>query len=487
MPILAAMAKRDGTAILWFRQDLRLADHPALHAALAAAGHVVPVYVLDTDTPGVWAPGGASKWWLHHSLAALADSLASAGATLVLRQGDPAQIIPALAAEAGAATVHAGVAHEPWWRRQDEAIAGTLKSAGRKLVRHRVSTLFDPWNIRTKTGGIYGMYTPFARAVQAGPAPEKPLPAPSRIPGMDGVATDLLADWHLLPSTPDWAGGLRDTWQHGEAAARARLKQFLANAANAYGTGRNLPGKSGTSALSPYLHFGEISPNTVWHAALAHGDNAGVQTYLSELIWRDFNAYLLWHNPALPDAPLREDFAQFPWRHDKKALRAWQRGQTGVPIVDAGMRQLWQTGWMHNRVRMIVGSYLTKHLLLHWRDGEDWFWDTLVDADLASNAGNWQWTAGCGVDSQPYFRVFNPVTQGEKFDQDGTYVRRFVPEIAALPDRFLHAPWDAPPEILRGAGVRLGVTYPTPMIELAEGRNRALEAYRAIRPKQDSA
>jgi deoxyribodipyrimidine photo-lyase len=481
------MATRDGTAILWFRQDLRLADHPALDAALASAARIMPVYVLDTENPGRWAHGAASLWWLHHSLESLAGALADKGATLVLRRGDPAHIIPELAEAAGAHTVHAGVAHEPWWRRLDEAVAGRLKEAGRKLVRHRVATLFGPWNIRTKTGGVYGMYTPFARAVRAGPAPAKPMASPGRIPCLSGIATERLSDWRLLPEKPDWSGGLRESWVPGEAEARARLKRFLRGAADAYEVGRNLPGTPGTSALSPYLHWGEISPNTVWHEAAAHGENAGVEAYLSELIWRDFNAYLLWHHPTLPDAPLREDFGKFPWRRDLKALRAWQRGRTGVPIVDAGMRQLWHTGWMHNRVRMIVGSYLTKHLLLPWQDGEAWFWDTLVDADLASNAGNWQWTAGCGVDSQPYFRVFNPVTQGEKFDADGAYVRRFVPEIAALPDKYLHAPWDAPPDILQRAGVRLGVTYPTPLIGLAEGRHRALEAYRALRPGQDAA
>jgi deoxyribodipyrimidine photo-lyase len=477
------MAKRDGTAILWFRQDLRLTDHPALNAALANAAHIVPVYVLDTESPGRWAPGGASRWWLHHSLGALATALADRGSELVLRRGNPARVIPELAEAVGAHTVHAGVAHEPWWRSLDEAVAGQLKLAGRKLVRHRVATLFDLWNIRTKTGGVYGMYTPFGRAVRAGPGPAKPVPAPGRIAGLPGLASDHVREWHLLPEKPDWSAGLQESWEPGEAAAKARLKQFLRNAADAYGSGRNLPGKPGTSALSPYLHWGEISPNTVWHEALAHGENAGVDTYLSELIWRDFNAYLLWHHPTLPETPLREDFATFRWRQDPEALRAWQRGQTGVPIVDAGMRQLWHTGWMHNRVRMIVGSYLTKHLLLAWQDGEAWFWDTLVDADLASNAGNWQWTAGCGVDSQPYFRVFNPVTQGEKFDPDGAYVRRFVPEIASVPDKFLHAPWTAPPDILQRAGVRLGVTYPAPLIGLAEGRNRALEAYRALRPK----
>jgi deoxyribodipyrimidine photo-lyase len=471
-------AKQDGTAILWFRQDLRLADHPALAASLAGAARVVPVYVLDDAASGEWGLGGAAKWWLHHSLEDLGKSLAEKGARLVLRRGDPAEIIPDLAKQLGAHSVHAGVAHEPRWRQLDERISASLKSAGSRLVRHRVATLFDPWNIRTKSGGTYGIYTPFARAMQAGPAPAKPIPAPGKIPGGTPPQSDTLRDWRLLPTKPDWAGGLRDAWQPGEAAAAARLRHFLGTAVDQYDTGRNLPGQDATSALSPYLHWGEISPNTIWHAARRHAATQGVQTYLSELIWRDFNAYLLWHNPGLPDHPLRADFAKLPWRRDKAGLNAWQRGQTGVPIVDAGMRQLWQTGWMHNRVRMIVGSYLTKHLLIRWQDGEAWFWDTLVDADLASNAGNWQWVAGCGVDAQPYFRIFNPVSQGQKFDPDGAYVRRFVPELAALPDTFLHNPWDAPDNILGAAGVTLGVTYPRPLIDLALGRTRALEAYR---------
>jgi deoxyribodipyrimidine photo-lyase len=409
----------------------------------------------------------------------LAAELKKLGATLVLRRGDAGMIIPRLAEEIGAAVVHAGLAHEPAWRVRDAAVATALEKSGRRLALHRVATLADPEKIRSRTGTIYGMYTPFARAVEEAGEPPDPLPAPRKLkPVASPPASDKLEDWALLPTQPDWARGFRDTWAPGEAGAMQRLTAFLDSAAEHYDIGRNLPGKHGTSMLSPHLHFGEISPNTAWHACRQRGGGEGRKTFLRELIWRDFAAYLLRHHDHMPEEPLRPAFAKLPWRRDAKAMKAWQRGQTGVPIVDAGMRQLWQIGWMHNRVRMITGSFLVKHLLLSWQEGEAWFWDTLVDGDLASNATNWQWVAGVGIDAQPYFRVFNPVSQGEKFDADGTYVRRYVPEIAELPDRFLHAPWSAPPMVLAQAGVTLGKTYPAPIVDLAEGRQRALDVYK---------
>jgi deoxyribodipyrimidine photo-lyase len=461
--------------LLWFRQDLRVHDQAALRAA-AAEGPVLPVYVLDDGAD--WAMGGASRWWLHESLLSLTATLKQLGAKLVLRRGNAAGIIPRLAAEIGAATVHAGAAHEPAWRARDAAVADALENSGRRLALHRVATLADPDTIRTRTGTIYGMYTPFARAVEEAGEPADPRPAPRKLtPVASHIASDPLESWRLLPEKPDWAGGLRATWAPGEAGAMAHLTRFLDDAAAHYDTGRNLPGTDGTSMLSPYLHFGEISPNTVWHACRQRGGGEGRKTFLRELIWREFAAYLLWNHTRMPEEPLRPAFAKLPWRQDTKAKTAWQRGQTGIPIVDAGMRQLWQTGWMHNRVRMITASFLVKHLLISWQDGEAWFWDTLVDGDLASNAANWQWVAGTGIDAQPYFRVFNPVTQGEKFDADGRYVRHFVPELAELPTRYLHAPWSAPPMVLAQAGVVLGKTYPAPIMDLAEGRLRALEVF----------
>ena len=470
------MASASGTSLVWFRQDLRLHDQPALLAAMAGGGRVLAVYVLDDSM--AWPMGGAGRWWLHGSLASLGAALKAAGAGLVLRRGRSEDIIPALAREIGAKMVHAGVAHEPGWRAADAAIASILQEEGRSLALHRTSSLVDFDAVRSKTGTVYGMYTPFARAVEEMGEPGQPQPAPTAIKPAKPVASDRLEDWGLLPNRPDWAGGLRATWTPGEPAAAKRLALFVSGAVGRYGTGRNLPGEDGTSMLSPHLHFGEISARTVWHASRTEDDGKDHFTYRRELIWRDFSAYLLWHHPTLPEAPLRPAFARLAFRQDPDGLHAWQRGMTGVPIVDAGMRQLWQTGWMHNRVRMIAASFLVKHLLIAWQEGVAWFWDTLVDADLASNGASWQWVAGTGIDSQPFFRVFNPVTQGEKFDADGGYVRRFVPELARLPDRYVHAPWTAPPAVLADAGVVLGRDYPNPVVDLSEGRNRALDVYR---------
>ncbi len=467
--------------IVWFRQDLRLQDHAALQAALAGGRAVLPVYVLDDDTPGAWAMGGAARWWLHGSLASLAESLAARGATLVLRRGPSAEVIPALAQEVGAAEVHAGRMHEPWARQAEAAVDAALQRAGAALRLHRTATLFDLDSIRTKTGGIYGVYAPFARTCRALGAPHPPTPAPERVPCPTPPRSDRLDDWGLLPTRPDWTGGFRETWQVGEAAAHDRLAGFLAKAVHGYDTGRNRPGQPGTSMVSPHLHWGELSPGQVWHTAqqAAQETGKGLEVFLGEILWREFSAYLLWHHPHMPERPLRPAFAGLAVRDDSAELRAWQRGRTGIPIVDAGMRQLWHIGWMHNRVRMIAASFLVKQLLLPWRAGQAYFWDTLVDADLASNATSWQWIAGCGIDSQPFFRVFNPVSQGERFDPGGAYVRAWVPELARLPDRFVHAPWSAPPAVLAEAGVELGRSYPNPIADLPHARQRALDVYRA--------
>jgi deoxyribodipyrimidine photo-lyase len=470
------------TAVLvWFRHDLRLADHMALHAAVASGRKVLPVFVLDDAAAERWAPGGAARWWLHHSLAALAESLAARGAPLVLRHGAALELIPALAREAGAHEVHVGAAAEPYARRTDRALADALRADGVALHRHRTTMLFNPDQLRTQAGGVYGVYTPFSRACFAAGGPKPPLDAPARIFGASPPRSDRLDDWGLLPEKPDWAGGLRATWTPGEAGAAARVKHFLKHGLAGYDARRNLPGIDSTSMLSPHIHFGEVSGPALWHAASAapHGGK-GLETFLRELLWREFSIYLLWHHQDLPDAPLRAEFARMPWRDDAAGLRAWQRGATGVPIVDAGMRQLWQTGWMHNRIRMVAASFLVKHLLIPWQDGEAWFWDTLVDADLAANSASWQWVAGCGADAAPYFRVFNPVLQGRKFDPDGAYVRRFVPELARLDDRHIHAPWEAPEAVLRQAGIVLGQTYPHPIVDLADGRARALAAYATV-------
>jgi deoxyribodipyrimidine photo-lyase len=344
-----------------------------------------------------------------------------------------------------------------------------------RLRCHMTTLLHHPDRLRTQGGTPYGVFSPFGRALRAQVEIGEMVAAPGRIPAGPAVESDALESWGLLPTAPDWAAGLRAAWRPGEAGAQARLAEFVDGALGRYRAERDLPGVDGTSRLSPHFAWGEISPRQVWHAG------AGCEKFRDEVLWREFAAHLLWHHPALPEAPLRGEFAAMPWREDGAGLRAWQQGRTGVPIVDAGMRQLWQTGWIHNRVRMIVASFLAKHLMIPWQAGEAWFWDTLVDADLAQNAASWQWVAGCGADAAPYFRVFNPVLQGRKFDPDGAYVRRYVPELAALPDSAIHAPWEAPALVLAGAGVRLGATYPRPVVDLVAGRERALAAFAGLR------
>ncbi len=467
-------------AILWFRNDLRLTDQAALQAAIDTGRPVLPVFILDAEAAGAWAPGGASRWWLHHSLAALQRSLTGCGSGLVLRRGDSATIIAEIVRDSGAQDVFTGGSAEPWARRVDRAAAETLGQLGARLHRMRTSMLFHPDSVRTKSGGAYAVYTPFANACLALGGPKTPQPAPVNIPTPPLPASESLDSWRLLPTRPDWASGLRETWTPGEAGAAERARSFLTHGLDDYATARDRPGEDGTSMMSPHLHFGEISPVQLWHQAHRQAGQ-GRERFIRELLWREFCLHLLWHHPTLPEAPLRPEFAAMPWRDDPPALRAWQRGRTGVPIVDAGMRQLWQTGWMHNRVRMIVASFQVKHLLLPWQQGEAWFWDTLVDADLANNAASWQWVAGCGADAAPYFRIFNPVLQGRKFDANGDYVRRFVPELGKLDRRHIHAPWEAPAAVLAEAGVELGISYPRPIVDLAAGRARALAAYAEIR------
>ncbi|HWL81784.1 MAG TPA: deoxyribodipyrimidine photo-lyase [Roseomonas sp.] len=470
----------EAPTLLWLRQDLRVADNPALHAA--AGGPVLPVFVLDESAAGRWATGGAGRWWLHHSLAALGAALAERGAPLLLLRGDTHEVIPALAARIGAAAVHAGRQHAPWTRARDEAVAEALRRDGRSLHLHDGALLIEPERLRNGQGRPYAIYTPFARAVMALGDPPPPVPAPRRLHGVQPPGAGLALDELGLLPRPDWAAAFPDYWTPGEAAAQARLHEFLEDAAGEYDTGRDIPGEDGTSRLSPHLHWGELSARQVWHGVMQHGGQQGGRgTFLREILWREFSHHLLWHRPELPEQPLRSDYARFPYQPDHALLRAWQQGRTGYPIVDAGMRQLWQHGWMHNRVRMVAASLLVKQLLQPWWDGAAWFWDTLVDADLANNSANWQWVAGCGTDATPYFRIFNPVLQGRKFDADGAYVRTFVPELARLPDRWLHEPWSAPAEVLRGAGVVLGRTYPAPVVEPEAGRARALAALRGMK------
>jgi deoxyribodipyrimidine photo-lyase len=478
--------------IVWFRQDLRIADNRALAAAIDAGGPVIPVYVLDDVTPGAgagqpWRMGAASRWWLHHSLRSLGRSLGALGSRLILRAGDPRVVLPQLLDETGATGIVATRCYEPWAGALEADVKAAAEQAGAAFKRYGGNLLFEPELLRTKTGDPFKVYTPLWRAALASAPPRPPVPAPTAVPApASWPVSDTLESWQLQPARPDWSGGLAEAWTPGEADARVRLDQFLSSHITDYDTLRNRPDLPGTSRLSPHLHFGEISPATCWFGARATAaakgqPGKGLETFLKELVWREFSYHLLSHWPDLPSAPFRADFKAFPWVSDPAGLHAWQKGLTGYPIVDAGMRELWHTGWMHNRVRMITGSFLVKDLLLPWQAGEAWFWDTLVDADLASNAAGWQWIAGSGADAAPYFRVFNPVKQGETFDPDGVYVRRWVPELARLPDGFIHAPWTAPPEILAACNVVLGTTYPRPIVDHAMARDRALAAFKSIR------
>jgi deoxyribodipyrimidine photo-lyase len=466
--------------LLWFRQDLRLADNAALTEAVARGGPVLPVYVLDDTAAGPWRAGGAARWWLHHSLAALDRSLQGAGNRLLLLRGAAEVAIPHLALATGARAVLWNRLYEPFHGERDSRIAEHLQGDGIEAARLPGALLAEPSSVKTATGGPYRVFTPFFRALLREAQPAAPLPAPGHIPGLAAPPVgDRLEDWRLPPHAPDWAGGLRAAWSPGEQGARRRLLAFTEDGVARYGERRDLPAEDGTSRLSAALHWGELSPRQVWHAV--RPDRPGVAPYLRQLVWREFCHHLLHHFPTLPTEPLDRSFRHFPWTRKPDLIAAWQRGRTGYPIVDAGMRQLWAEGWMHNRVRMIAASFLVKHLLQPWQAGAAWFWDTLVDADLANNSAGWQWVAGCGADAAPYFRIFNPVLQGERFDPHGHYVRRWVPELARLPDRWLHKPWAAPADVLAAAGVVPGALYPRPVIDHTIARERALAAYREMR------
>lgn len=469
--------------IVWFRQDLRLADNPALLAAANSGAPVICLYVLDDGTPGQWARGGASRWWLHHSLQSLGASLEKLGARLILRRGDAFEVVTSLAAETGAGGVFWNRCYEPFARTRDARIKARLKERAIAAETSNGSLLVEPWHLKTRDGGAYRVYSPYFRALAPLCDDIAPLPAPEALrDGSDGLHSDTLSSWALLPAKPDWATGFAPVWTPGEAGAWERLETFCDDGARDYADTRNLPGTEGTSRLSPHLHFGELSPRQVWHHAVsAVPAGKGRETFLKEIGWREFSYNLLYHFETLPESNYQPKFNGFPWHFNADAYQRWTRGETGYPIVDAGMRQLWQTGWMHNRVRMIVASFLTKHLLIDWRRGEEWFWDTLVDADLANNAASWQWVAGSGADAAPYFRIFNPVTQGEKFDTDGAYVRHWVPELKDLPDAHIHAPWTAPLAVLTRAGVALGQTYPHPVVDHSAARERALAAYSSLK------
>lgn len=459
--------------ILWFRRDLRLSDQPALAAAVESGVPVIPVYILDDDTPKHRKMGGASRWWLHYSLASLDADLRAVGSRLILRAGRSDSILCELTEETGASVIHHIGHYEPYWRNAEKAVAKRLPE-GCQLVCHDGNYLMPPGSVTTGSGGQYKIYTPFMRALWQHMPPPVPLPAPTKIAAPDNWPhSDALSDWNLLPTSPDWAGGMSEMWSPGEAGANSRLKAF-SEKAKYYDENRNLPSIAGSSFLSPHLHFGEISPATCWRATMESGGS--VDIFLKELIWRDYAQNVISQFPEYGGKNAREAFNKMPWRdmttpEVKAEYVAWTKGQTGYPIVDAGMRQLWTTGWMHNRVRMIAASFLVKHLLIDWREGEKWFWDTLCDADYGSNSVNWQWTAGTGIDSNMFVRIMAPLSQSEKFGA-ARYIREWVPELANLQEPYIHDPEEH--------GVR-PKNYPRKIIGHKAARERALKAHETVK------
>ena len=453
--------------MLWFRQDLRLSDNPALTAALDRRASVIPVFIWAPEEEGAWAPGVASRWWLDRSLAMLNADLEKRGSQLIIRLGPTAVALSGLVAETGASAVYWNRRYEPAAVVRDCEVKAKLRESGLDARSFNGNLLFEPWTIRNSSGEPFRIFTPFWRAclnMSVAPACKE---APKRLPSPETWPGSLDPSELGLEPSVDWVGGLRDAWQPGESGARHQLRRFQKEALLEYPVNRDRPGVRGTSRLSPHLHFGEISPGEVWRAILGkmNEDHGSCEAYLRQLGWREFAHHLLYHHPESPSRPLRREFATFPWRKHPEHFGAWKRGQTGYPLVDAGMRELWHTGWMHNRVRMVVASFLVKHLLIGWQAGAAWFWDTLVDADLANNTLGWQWVAGCGADAAPYFRVFNPSIQAGKFDPDGDYVRRWVPELE------------------RRSGGEPGEAYPLPMVDHSEARHRALAAQESIRKK----
>jgi deoxyribodipyrimidine photo-lyase len=468
--------KQNTPVVLWFRQDLRLEDNPSLSAAMNV-GPVIPLFIWDAEQNNPWRRGAASRWWLSRSLQALDESLQNRGSRLVIRQGRSAETLGKFLEETGARRVFSGTTH----------VSSANVSGNFQLTEFPGRLLLSPETIQNRQGKPYQIFTPFWKVQFAAFEPSPPIKAPQHIPAPKTWPSSLPVEMLGLEPRINWTSGIEAAWKPGEHGAAAMLKQFLDYAFINYPNDRDRPDIQGTSRLSPYLHFGEISPGKIWRAtrerAAANNEDGSFkaeESYLRQLAWREFAYHLLVHHPDMLDEPLRPDFSIFPWRDDEKAFEAWKRGCTGYPIVDAGARELWTTGWMHNRVRMIAASFLVKHLMIPWKRGAHWFWDALVDADPANNAFGWQWTAGCGADAAPYFRIFNPVLQGEKFDPHGDYVRRWVPELADVPAKWIHAPWKASPTVLKESGVYLGGNYPERIVDLTFGRDRALEAHRSF-------
>ena len=472
------------TTIVWFRQDLRVTDNPALILA-AKHGEVIPVYIFDENSPSIAELGGSSKWWLHHALKSLNESL---GGKLLTFKGDPEKILGSLCDEFDVSGVYWSRMYEAYARERDTKIKQAIKDKDVDAVSVNGSLLWEPMKITKNDGTPYKVYTPYYKnGCLKAPSPRYPEAKPeiSFARTRDNLTDKVkLDDMSLLP-TISWDTTINKLWNVSEQGAKDKLAVFIKDAITDYNDDRNIPSVKGTSQLSPYLHFGLISPNQAWYAVLDAFDgemsNNGVYVYLSELGWREFSYYLLFHFESIQTKNFNSKFDSFPWQQNDQHLKAWQTGKTGIPIVDAGMRELYSTGYMHNRVRMIVASFLVKNLLIDWRKGERWFWDCLLDADTASNSAGWQWVAGSGADAAPYFRIFNPVLQGEKFDKQGEYVKKYCPELSQLPNKYIHKPWDAPDIILKQAKIELGVDYPNPIADLKESRVAALDAYKEIK------
>ena len=477
-------------SIVWFRKDLRLEDNPSLMAARDHGGPVVPLYIWDSDASEEWAMGSASKWWLHQSLKSLDKALTTLGSHLTICQGTYLEILENIVREIGATAVFWNRDYEPSFRIKEQKIIKRLKELNITVQTFNGSWLFDPDSLMNKSGKAYQVFTPFWTHCLSGEKPKKPLSSPIRFPEPINIPTSIPIQQLELEPKIDWTAGFRATWTPGEKGAKQQFMYFMKEGLSNYEIDRDRPDLRGSSRLSPHLHFGEISPRLIWHKVTDHMNSKkektffrNAQSYLRQLGWREFANHLLHHFPHTTTQSLRPKYETLPWKTNEVHLKAWQKGMTGYPIVDAGMRELWVTGWMHNRVRMIVASFLTKHLQISWQHGAEWFWDTLVDADLANNTLGWQWVAGCGADAAPYFRIFNPVTQGLKFDPKGDYVRRWVPELARLPYPWIHKPWKAPPLLLKESGLTLGKTYPFPMVDHQEARGNALQMFAGLKAK----
>lgn len=470
------MSEQNSTTIMWFRNDLRTHDNAALLFA-SERSDVIPIYIFDEDAGRTF--GAAKKWWLHHAIHILSKNIERLGGKLILRKGDEASILKQVINDTGADTICWNRRYDPRCIEKDIALKSELTDLGIVVESFSGFLLHEPTRLTTKAGTPFRVFSPFWRTLESQLTDEPPRPEPANLTQRQtNIESEDLTSWQLCPSNPDWASKFNEHITPGEKGALETLQKFLDDRIVEYKNNRDFPAIDGTSSLSPYLTFGEISPRQIWYESLV---KHGGQDFRRQLCWREFSYHLLFHNPKLDQTNFNSAFDNFTWSDNPEGLERWKKGLTGYPIVDAGMRELWQTGYMHNRVRMIVASFLTKHLLIDWRLGEQWFWDTLLDADPANNAAGWQWVAGSGADASPYYRVFNPIKQGKKFDSNGAYVRKYLPELKNLDNKLIHTPWEASAAELDAASITLGQDYPYPIVEHSSARNRALSAYQRMK------